>query len=213
MVSSTGIGQQMTPTQESPSTILGIVVSSGILLFGYGVLAVIHLLPWPPLLFGGLVVVSVCAIGALDLSLGLVVVIWLRFRDNHRPFSTFWATSLAGIAVILALGLTGAVTELSPGESEWQFWLIGGLLILAIQFVIGARVSRWGSLSWVFLGELLLVFSFSMTILITTRADMQTVYFLALSAASSVLLCLFGWPLYMLGSRMHPARTEPESAL
>ncbi|KAB1197439.1 MULTISPECIES: DUF4175 domain-containing protein [Haloferax] len=185
--------------------LLGVMFTLALSFFGYGFATTIGLLPsaWG---IAGILQFSLLLIGALVGSLVALVTGELWRRDHPRPLTrkrailtSLSAAVIAFVAVLISWELrTGDFTRL-----QFQEWFLFGAVVVSFQFVLGTvQPSRKRRLLLV--GELVVVFVsvFLFGFVSTGRGEINLVSYSFVSGGASLLLLLFGGPLYLLGNRL-----------
>lgn len=177
------------------------VFTPGICVFGYGFATTVGLLPsgWGILAvfqFGLLLV------GALLVTLVTIATLQVHQRDRQEPLTEKQAIRTSLIAAVIALIVVIVSWTIRVGSfivPQFSGWILLGLVVLGLQFPLGTvRPKR--KRRQLFLSETAFVFVFLFGFLTVDRGEIDFSSYLVVSGGATVLLLIFGSPLYFLGS-------------
>ena len=183
--------------------ILAVMFTVGFFFFGYGFATTIGFLPsaWGIV---GVFEFVLFLIGTLSVSLVTLVTIQFWRQDQPQQITRRRAvlTSLSAATITFVVVLI--TWELRTGDFtrlQFQEWILFGSVVLSLQFVLGiVRPRRKRRL--LLIGEMIVVLVFLFGFFSIDRGEINLVSYSIVSGGASMLLLLFGGPLYILGIRL-----------
>lgn len=173
------------------------------LVFGYGFAVTVRLLPTGWGIFGVLQYIFL-VIGALLLSLVTLIAGWLWQQEQPQALARRQALLMSIIASAIALGVTILSHQLRVGEfavPQFLGWTLLGFLVLSTQFAVGTVRPRHQR-RLLLLAECVVVFAVVFGFLTLDRGEIQLASYLFVAGGASLLLLMFGGPLYLLGNHL-----------
>lgn len=183
--------------------ILAMMFTIGFFFSGYGFATTIGLLPsaWGIV---GVFEFVLFLIGTLSVS--LVTLVTIQFWRQDQPqqitkrravLTSLSAATITFVAILASWQLrTGDFTKL-----QFQEWILFGSVVLSLQFVLGT-VKPKRKRRLLLLGEVVVVFVILFSFFSINRGEINLVSYSFVSGGASLLLLLFGGPLYLLGNRL-----------
>lgn len=165
----------------------------GVVLYGYGIGAVLGIVPGRGFIIGIYVYVFM-AIGAVLFSLTGLVALVRHLRTDLEPLTVTEAGATAAGAPVIAAAMTALVTT-GP-----IFWVFLGQAILSLSFFLGF-VSPRPRRYLVLVASTLAVAGLIAGVVLGTRMWVNSLVFL--TAGGSFLFLLFGGSFFLLGSRLN----------
>ncbi|WP_435063887.1 hypothetical protein [Halobaculum sp. EA56] len=178
----------------------------GIGVFGYGLATTVGVLPSG---FGilGVLQFVLLLVGSLLVALTATAAVRLRRREHPRTVTTPQAVRSGLVAAATAFCVVVAAWWVREGRvlvPQFPEWILLGSVGLGLQFALGT-VTPGRTRRRLLAGELVAVSLLLFTFLAVDRGRIQPVSYLTVSGGAAVLLFLFGYPLYLLGSELHGA--------
>jgi uncharacterized membrane protein len=173
------------------------------LVFGYGFAVTVRLLPTGWGIFGILQYIFL-AIGALLLSLVTLIAGWLWRQEQPQTLTRRQALLMSIITSAVALGVTVLSYQLRVGEfalPQFLGWTLLGFLVLSTQFAVGTVTPRQQR-RLILLAGGVVVFAVVFRFLTLDRGRIQLGSYLFVAGGASILLFMFGGPLYLLGNHL-----------
>ena len=193
--------------QNRPYRLIAVGLLVGLSTFAYGFTSTIGLLPigWGIL---GVFQFLMLLVGSLVVS--LLTLVTLRFRRQGQPqrLTGRQAVQLGFIASAIAFAVIVASWAIRVGYfmiPQFPEWILLGLLVLSLQFALGTVMPKRRR-CLLLLTELGAVFVAIFGFLAVDRGEINVASYLVASGGATVLLLLFGGPLYLLGNRLHKAK-------
>ncbi|MCO8265849.1 hypothetical protein ACOZ4B_09770 [Haloferax prahovense] len=183
--------------------ILTMMFTVGFFFFGYGLATTIGLLPsaWGIVGVFGFVLFL---IGTLSVSLVTLVTVQFWRQDQPHQITRRRAVLTSLSAATITFGAILASWQLRTGDFtklQFQEWILFGSVVLSLQFVLGTVKPR-RKRRLLLLGELAVVFGFVFLFEFFSTGETNLVSNSFVSGGASMVLLLFGGPLYLLGSRL-----------
>lgn len=173
------------------------------LVFGYGFAVTVRLLPTGWGIVGVLQYIFL-VIGALLLSLVTLIAGWLWRQEQPQALMRRQALLMSIIASAVALGVTILSYQFRVGEfalPQFLGWTLLGFLVLSTQFAVGTVKLRQQR-RLILLAECVVVFAVVFGFLALDRGGIQLGSYLFVAGGASILLLIFGGPLYLLGNHL-----------
>lgn len=190
-------------SQRRTNWLIAIVFTIGICVFGFGFAPIIGLLPSGWGIFGVFQFVLL-VIGALLVSLMTVVTLQFWYQDRPQVLTTKRATQASFLAAVIAFVVVIASWGIKVGDftvPQFPEWILLGLVVLSLQFALGT-VTPKRRRRLLLLVETVGVFLFLFGFLTVDRGEINFESYLVVSGGASVLLLLFGGPIYVLGTHL-----------
>ena len=206
--------QQLAPSaspphadQNRPYHLIAVVLLVGLSAFAYGFASTIGLLPigWG---IHGVFQFLMLLVGSLVVSLLTLITIQFRRQDQPQRLTGKQAVQLGLIASAVAFVVIITPWSIRVGYfmiPQFPEWILLGLLVLSLQFALGT-VTPKRMRRLLLLTELGVVFVAIFGFLAVDRGEINVASYVVASGGATVLLLLFGGPLYLLGNRLHKSK-------
>lgn len=194
--------------EKRTSDFILVLLAIGIFLYGYGFTVAVGFLPvgW------GVTAVFqniILALGALLVSLMGSIMVWRWRQGKRKPFNR--KQLLTTIVVAPLVSILGALIPywLRAGTfslPQFMDLTLIGLGVVSVQLLIGT-VDPVRRRRAILLAEAIIVFVVVFGFLTVDRQGVNLTSYLFVSGGATVLLIIFGGPLYLLGNRLTAVST------